>query len=155
LQKVPAFVITLLEAAVSLSLAFILVTARGYEIVLAIPAFASLVIFLQSGRGALSKIFRLPLFQAMGTISYSIYMLHVPIRNLLLGILEKTGVPSYQTDAGKIMLDIQPWFGDLLLGAFLVILGAAACLSFKYIEEPMRLFGRGPFNKAPKLASAN
>jgi peptidoglycan/LPS O-acetylase OafA/YrhL len=78
----------------------------------------------------LNKIFSSKLAVYLGTISFSIYLLHVPIAITLNG--------AAQTFLGPYFIFTRP-FGGLLFLGLTIVLSAAA---YKYIEKPSRRFLR-------------
>jgi len=103
---------------------------RGWNMLPA-PLSALLVWQMATVPGRLSAILRTKPFSALGNMSYSIYLLHVP---LYLSFLGAGLLPMPDTGLRPV------WFGYFTL---LMLLAAA---SFRYVERPlqqrlMRLFG--------------
>ncbi|WIG59624.1 MAG: Acyltransferase [Ktedonobacterales bacterium] len=90
----------------------------------ALPLLAALMYVLAFKRGITARVLSIPVVVWLGEISYGIYILHVPLWELLSGFAEKTF--NFAPDNVIIV----PVYGLLLL--------AVAGLSFRYIERPAR-----------------
>jgi peptidoglycan/LPS O-acetylase OafA/YrhL len=90
---------------------------------LSVFAFAALIVFGAIGRGLLSRLLSLAPFVLLGEISYSLYLIHMPV------------VYAYNT-VGRVFLSRLPdpieyalfWLGVLV----------SAWLLWRYVERPMR-----------------
>jgi peptidoglycan/LPS O-acetylase OafA/YrhL len=107
-----------------------------------VPCFTALVILLQCEGGALSRFLKSRHLEFLGLISYSVYLIHVPLRGVVSSTLHRAGIPAHTTSLKQTFLDINPWLGDLLIVVFIAIVIAAASVTYKYIEKPGRDFGR-------------
>jgi peptidoglycan/LPS O-acetylase OafA/YrhL len=107
----------------------------------------TVLVFAQE-KGWLSAVLKKRLFVQLGTWSYSIYMVHWLLRDVLLGsnkvietLAERNAIPSY------ISLS-SPWTMDVLLVAYLVGVVALASVTYRLIEQP----GRALFNRMSEAA---
>ena len=86
------------------------------------PVFLALIYFLAKHKGALTKLFSLPLLVLLGEASYSLYILQKPIH----GIYDKVIVPRLALPE------------TLHFYIFLILLILISIASYKYLETPMR-----------------
>jgi peptidoglycan/LPS O-acetylase OafA/YrhL len=94
-------------------------------------------VFAGSGHGGLARrVLRLPAFAFLGTVSYGIYLYHVPV---LMRLAKWWGVP--QTPASLAL-----WL-SVVAAAVLVF----AALSWRYVERPM-MTGRKRRTQAPVVS---
>jgi peptidoglycan/LPS O-acetylase OafA/YrhL len=82
-----------------------------------------LIAHLLAGRGGLVRILESRVFVRLGEASYGIYILHIPIRNLMLSASDEAGT----TLAGLPFLTL-----------YIPIVIASSLLAFQWIEEPAR-----------------
>jgi peptidoglycan/LPS O-acetylase OafA/YrhL len=132
-----------LEIAVGLGLLVLMTLATGSVVVGIIPLFVLLIFSLQSDNGPVARLLMSRHAQFLGRISYSVYMVHELFVILILIVLKRTSFGSLIANPeGRITVFINPWIGDVL--TVLVILSTifAAAITYVYIEEPARLFGR-------------
>jgi peptidoglycan/LPS O-acetylase OafA/YrhL len=82
--------------------------------------------------------------QFLGKISYSIYMVHTFIlTSLAISIKRVFKVPMDVDLATNLTFPrIDPWIGDVLLSAIVLVVVAVSALTYKFIEEPCRTLGR-------------
>lgn len=91
-----------------------------------------------------------PWLVGLGTISYSIYMIHYPVALVIKEIMAR--LPG-AVDSGVAQVQVAPWMGDLGILAYWAIVLAASVVTYRLIEAPARALGRrlaGP----PKQALA-
>ena len=99
------------------------------------PIFMIAVAVLQLDRGPIARFLMWPEVQFLGRISYSIYMTHAFVLLSLAGCVKHALVP----------FQINMWIGDgLILAAVLVVL-AVSFVTYTFIEEPARSYGRRLF----------
>lgn len=114
----------------------LLMLHRGNDTVLLVVCFALMVGATWQDRGILSLVLSGRLAVLLGLWSYSIYMLHVPVRHVMYSLFPKfAGFPA--TDWGGV-----PFFLTCLVGTL-----AVSAASYRYFEAPMRrqcrnLYGR-------------
>ena len=118
--------------------------APGRSIVIIIPLFALAVVLLQSDSGPVGRLLSTQPAQYLGRISYSIYMVHDLLVVSLLIVLKRIfvaplGINSLRTHP---VVMINPWIGDLLVIGLLFSVLATATLTYTFIEDPGRRFGR-------------
>lgn len=110
--------------------------------IIALFIFAILILHISYAQGITKRILNNPVFIYLGDISYSIYMVHIPImftffianiysHAVTYGASEKTYAVTY---ANSWQVE-NPWQG-LLIVAILVLV--VASLSYRYIELPIR-----------------
>lgn len=105
---------------------------------LLMPLLYVIVLGLAFGRGAISALLSTRPLVFGGLISYSFYMVHAQV----LAVIRALVVPRIDGFAWPIGLAVV--FGTVLL------VGIAATLLFKFVEEPMRKVLRGRAQAAPK-----
>lgn len=85
----------------------------GFAGITLIPFFVLIQVFALE-RGALSRMLSLPLFYRLGTVSFSVYLLHIPLlQYYLYPIALKPNIPIPSTER------ILTYWGILLLAAFI------------------------------------
>ncbi|MEJ0059077.1 MAG: acyltransferase [Terricaulis sp.] len=140
---------TLAETAVAIGAIGYVLCANFPDAVAFAPfVFAPVVLVFAFEAGALSKALRLAPFVALGTLSYSIYMVHA-----VLFAIAWRGVTLFEQATGlRITADIAgsaetlwgtaPWIGDMVMvGALAAVIGVSA-LTYRLIEAPGREWGR-------------
>ncbi len=142
LERLPVAAITGLEGLVVLITGLVLALAPGSAVVAVVPCFGAVLVLFQMERGLLSRALRARPLQWLGAISYSVYLVHVPIRTILLEAAPHLGLPEHRSDLGRPLLDIAPTTGDALLLVFVLLVLGVAAATFRFVEEPARLFGR-------------
>ncbi len=99
---------------------------------LAIPVFSLLVLQAAYAEGHLRKILNGRIFKYLGDISYSIYMVHIPIiLTVFIVSLIRGGMPL---PPDKIDFS-QNWIGALIL--YIIVIFVAA-ITYRFIEKPAR-----------------
>ena len=119
------------------------------------PLFAALVVVLSLEGGAVSQVLGSPPLRRLGDWSYSIYLLHAFIVNLIVQAalwLEARGVPTFQpmlrdgVQVGKRLYLGSVWRTDILSLSYLLLVILLASQTYRYIEVPARLW----FNRLAK-----
>ncbi|OJY77663.1 MAG: hypothetical protein BGP09_28890 [Rhizobium sp. 60-20] len=130
------------------------VDGHGYFAVATPLLFAGLVLLFAREQGHISGALKIRPLLLIGTLSYSIYMVHALVRALgraLAIILQKTTGMSFFVDYPVAVNDEVPhllsierslWLGDLLHISMLFATIALAMLTYRYVEEPGRLWSR-------------
>lgn len=118
--------------------------------------FAAVVTVFAFGRGAFARALKTAPFVFLGTISYSLYMVHGFVIGRSLDVLtlvqRRTGTPLVEHPAGSMGLLVTPrWESDALTLAMVVMAVALAWITWRWIEEPCRLWSR---RKAETFAPA-
>lgn len=130
---------TLMEvAAVGIMLLFVSSTGWETPSLLAPIVFAVLVATFSSQTGVVSKVLMNRGLVFLGTLSYSIYMLHAFVVWRVVGAARHfaPGEIVHERFGAKL------WHGDLAYAAYLIFVIGAAWLSYKLIEAPSRAWFR-------------
>jgi peptidoglycan/LPS O-acetylase OafA/YrhL len=132
------------EVAAAALIVVVLAAVSGAWIALSIPLFLVLIALLQFEAGPVSRFLMSRPVQFAGRVSYSIYMVQFFII-LCCSIAAKRllHVPVViDPHTQKPTFDIDPWAGDLLALMVIALVLATAAMTYRFIEEPARLFGR-------------
>lgn len=98
-------------------------------LMLAAPTIAVLVASLCTDEGPLAALLRTRPLQFLGRISYSLYLVQVPLLMVMESVLKALHLRSGGSD---------PWWGDELGLVYLAALVASAALTYRAIEWPAR-----------------
>jgi peptidoglycan/LPS O-acetylase OafA/YrhL len=117
-------------------------------------AFVAVVFLLAFEAGAISRVLQRRVCIRLGTISYSIYLTHsvylLVMEGAVYALAARFGLPASITVGGDDLLTLGgPWAMD---GAALVCVSAmliGSLLTYRYIEEPARLFFNRLSNRIP------
>jgi peptidoglycan/LPS O-acetylase OafA/YrhL len=138
----------------AIMLAFVFIAGMKTISVLAPYVFLIVVATFSIDGGLLSRVMKWRPLVSLGTLSYSIYMIHLFVQCRLFdtGRLIETlsgthmieawsgvQVLTYVDAEHKKLLATEIWYGDLLHLAMLPIVIAASCLTYRLIEEPSRV----------------
>jgi len=132
-----------------LAVAFVALCPRAPAQVLAPFFFAAVVWVFSAESGQISNWLKSRPMQALGTWSYSIYMVHAPTV-IGLGVLTKvyqklTGrsvmVPYLSNGTYVDVLNAPVWVQDAVAVAYVVLVLTIASLTHRWIETPGRLWG--------------
>lgn len=133
---------TILEAAALVSTLLVMSLATsGFEAI-AVVGFIALVIVLQEGRGAISTVLSSVPLRYLGLISYSVYLTHLPVRNIFIQVAARLGAPAERLEDGRLMINPDPFFGDLIFVGFVAVVLVISHATYRYVERPARDFGR-------------
>jgi peptidoglycan/LPS O-acetylase OafA/YrhL len=125
---------TVLElAALAAVVAFISTTAYSVVSYAAPYLFAAVVLVYARQAGAVSRLLQHRVFLLLGTLSYSIYMVHWFLIGRVYSVAK-----LLKTD----LLKINPWTGDLLFIAFMCLVIGVSWLTFQFVEQPGRRWSR-------------
>ncbi|HEY1707206.1 MAG TPA: acyltransferase [Rhizomicrobium sp.] len=121
--------------------------------------FAAVVLLFAFEAGPLSALLRRPAFVRLGTLSYSIYLTHslylLALEALVFALAQHLGLSASIEIGGDDVLALGGrWAMD---GAALACVASAllgSALTYRYIEEPARLFFNRLSLNAPALAKA-
>lgn len=119
-----------------------LALAKGASVFIAIPLFVALVATLQFDRGRVARLLSTGPMQFLGRISYSVYLVHMPILYVATILLKR--LPGVGAHAGPhgVALDVaSPWLGDLLFAGAIAMLLFVARFTYAAVEEPGRRLG--------------
>lgn len=111
----------------------------GPAIIIALAPLALLVPLLHVDRGLLAEWLTSRPMQFLGQISYSVYMVHFFILLTADTVLKRL-LPPHPGAAG--WPDLPLWPGTLVSLGLAVVVVAAAILTWRFVEEPGRAFGR-------------
>ncbi len=117
--------------------------AAGAVPILAPLLFAATVILFSAEQGLVSRLLKLRFFVLLGTLSYSIYMVHTLVVARTLDVLSLAGKmlhhPLVETRfSGSGTLKILTFAPDLMAFAVLGIVVLVSALSYRWIETPAR-----------------
>ncbi|WP_340679942.1 acyltransferase [Paraglaciecola sp.] len=104
--------------------------------VFAVLVFTLLVLNISANQGKMERFLEIPALKYLGELSYSLYLLHMPVLFAYIGI-RRILVPNDVNDLGlgyKMAL-LDAWALAFLLIAISLLLSA---LSFRYLENPAR-----------------
>ena len=117
---------------------------------IASPAvFAAVVLIFASQRGIVARMLASKPFLFLGTVSYSIYMVHYFV-GARLGDALRLGKAS-----GLRAVDFigtEKWAGDALTMVYLALVVLISSLTYRFIEAPARKWFRGEADRLPHLA---
>ena len=108
----------------------------NYNEYLLIPAFASLVMFTWEDRGAVARTLCLSWLKSLGELSFSIYLLHIPVRNV--------GFDVWPKISRRFPSVLQSWGFNFSVIVVTIVLSA---IVYRYFECPARDYLKGAFLK--------
>jgi len=114
--------------------------------------FAVAVLVFAAEAGAVSGVLRKRVFLMLGALSYSIYMVHVGVAELLgraASLLRKTAIIDLFSGT---TLGREPWEGDVAVLVFLALVLCVSAITYRMIEVPgrawfRRLAGSRPYSE--------
>ncbi|QMW22611.1 acyltransferase family protein [Sandaracinobacteroides saxicola] len=117
------------------------------------PLFMAAVLLFAHEAGAVSRLLRRPLFQWLGLLSFSIYMVHALVQarfDDLLKLIERATGATLLTPmlhAGKMVdyAGATPVQGTLLLFVMLALVVGISYLTYRFVEVPGQLWARRRF----------
>lgn len=99
-----------------------------------IPLFAFLILSLAYNSGKIKNQFNKKWMQWLGDVSFSVYMIHVPLMFLMTDMLPYVGI----TYTGLGSVHLPRWEAGLWCASFLGVTLFISGYSYKFIEKPMR-----------------
>ncbi len=138
---------TLAEAAVvAACIAFVTLIGTG-PATFAAPLLFALTIFVFAGEGgAISSALRRPLPRLLGTLSYSIYMIHVFVQARLIDGLQLIGGERFARPnpvlGGADWIALPAPWSDAVTVAMVVIVVGCSWLTYRWVEQPARVWSR-------------
>lgn len=139
---------TALEAAAAgLAIGFVLSAGALPSHALAPLAFGPAVLVYAFDRGRISRVLQAPLFQLLGTLSYSIYMIHVFVQSRImlpvaLALQKLTGAALVRIekagDGSTYVWGASEWQGVLAMILMVVVVVACSQVTYRLIEAPGR-----------------
>jgi len=140
---------TLAEAiSLAIIVVFVLLADETAISVIAPYIFLITVVTFSIERGLISLVMMYRPLAALGTLSYSIYMVHLFVQCRLFDVgqlfeaMSGVHVLTYVDAEHKKLLGTQLWYGNLLHVAMLPVVIAASHLTYRFIEEPSRAWFR-------------
>lgn len=139
---------TLAEAAALLSCAAVIAWSDYFEagFVIADLTFMAAVLIFAGQRGAVSRLLCLPPFLLLGTLSYSIYMVHSMVIGRGADVLRWLGQGALVLEGNLPVRRIvaqTPLLADLFGVILLALSVAVSWLTWRFIEDPARRWSRG------------
>jgi peptidoglycan/LPS O-acetylase OafA/YrhL len=105
---------------------------------LAVSIFCIMILSASYNRGKVAKLLNGSVFQYVGNISYSLYLVHLPLIYTFIVYRKMYYQPDPQAlNLGYSLSLIDAWTGLLL---FLVVTFIFSSMTYKYIENPARKF---------------
>lgn len=138
---------TFAELAVAILTILLVAFASGAATFLAPLLFAVVVLVFAEARGAISRLLRVPVMLRLGTLSYSIYMVHSFVQGRIHDGLEwlgpRIGIVMTRQDAvfGDVLV-MSPLASDLMSLTMLALVVSAASLTYRFVEQPGRRWTR-------------
>ncbi|MEO7360578.1 MAG: acyltransferase [Gemmatimonadaceae bacterium] len=126
------------------ALAVVMTLFNGNMLMFAMPLFFVLIATLQTGQGVIADLLETQPLQRLGRISYSVYMVHsFLLVSLTLVSTRLLHMPLSETRAPDALSALgNPWVGDVLAAGIVAVVFGVAALTFRYVEEPGRLYGK-------------
>ena len=118
---------------------FISAAGSGAVSILAPLVFAGVVVVFAFEAGAASRLLACRPLLWLGTVSYSVYMVHYFVAGRMahaVAVAQAAGVPLHR------FLGVDKWAGDLALLVYLAVVFALAGLAYRWIEAPSRAWFR-------------
>jgi peptidoglycan/LPS O-acetylase OafA/YrhL len=137
--------ITICELGAALGALTLMSVGSGESVGSIIVVFVILIAFLQFDNGLLANFMKSGPAQLLGRLSYSIYMVHIPILIAMSTVLKYAlGVAPVVIGPDNPVpnLAVNPWGGDLLVAGTLITVLAVSYVTYSTIERPGRLYGR-------------
>jgi peptidoglycan/LPS O-acetylase OafA/YrhL len=151
-RAVPTGTLAELGAAAAV-LVFVSALGRSAWAIASPAVFAAAVLIFASQRGAVARVLASKPFVFLGTVSYSIYMVHFFVGARLgdaLRLGKAAGVRAVD------FIGVEKWAGDVLTMVYLVLVVLISSLTYRFIEAPARNWfrGRAPAVRASALPDA-
>lgn len=141
--------------------AFVIAAGPTRWNVLGPPLFAAAVLVFAHERGALSRLLVTPPLLVLGTLSYSIYMVHTFVQarfdDVLTLVQHRTGVRLttviLHNGLPKVIAGATPFQGTILVGLMLVAVVAISHITYRAVERPVQRWARARAGAAPLHAT--
>ncbi len=110
----------------------------GYMVV---PIFAVAVLVFAREQGWLSRLLARQVFQELGKLSYSVYLLHPFV---LVGIFSLAAISGHlgEDASGRAIIAMTPLLSDVVLVGYLVLVVLLSRLTYRFIELPGQRIGK-------------
>lgn len=116
----------------------------GWQPLFASVIFGVAVFVFSTESGAFSAILSRPFALALGTWSYSIYMVHMLVISAFKIVATRSGSFTVHLEGSTTLFSTpQPWASDLLLLLYLAVVIWLSAMTFRFIEAPFRAFFNG------------
>ncbi len=109
--------------------------------------FATMILVFSYERGFVSRLLKMRGFVLLGTLSYSIYLLHgfiagkgPSVARFIAGNLSWDITET--TEQGTQLLGANPWQGDLFTLGYMIVVIGCAFVTYTIVEKPSRLYFR-------------
>jgi peptidoglycan/LPS O-acetylase OafA/YrhL len=126
-------------AAVGALVAFVTIAGDNAWSIAAPAVFAVLIVVFAYEAGAVSRILVHKAFVLIGTLSYSIYMIHYFVARRAVEVVvfaDSAGIPL------RAYLGVEKWAGDLALAVYLLTIVGLSMLTYGMVEVPCRAWFR-------------
>jgi peptidoglycan/LPS O-acetylase OafA/YrhL len=138
---------SVIEILLILIVVYIAQAEFSYRAIIAIPLFCLTVLVFAFESGFLTKPLKLPLFQTMGKLSYSIYMIHAAILIILIAIMlavqKITGIELAPIINEKRALTLgNSTINSIAVFIVLALVVYLANFTHKYVEVKGKTFGK-------------
>jgi peptidoglycan/LPS O-acetylase OafA/YrhL len=147
----------LVEIAAATGLVLVLALATGPAVAMVVPVAVATILMIEAGDGPVARLLASRPVACLGRISYSLYLVHLPLLWVFREIAQEIGPAAAKTDLGAVADAASLWRGDLLVIGFAAAAIAVAWATHRLIEEPGRLAGRALAARpapAPRLGVA-
>lgn len=137
----------ILLVTISLYLVYLSQAGKVFQLITIISFGLTIYLFSIQSSGVLSKALSVKPMIYLGTLSYSIYMIHAIIFALAGHIYKYIlKLPTFISDDGNVILNV--WYADIINVVLLIIVIFISHFTFKYIESPFR-------DRFRKIATSN
>jgi len=110
--------------------------------------FSAMIFVLASQRGVVSRVLGMRVFQLLGLLSYSIYMVHNFLHGRFAEVLQITGLVDVSVgNDGVTTLVASPLVSDALTIAMLLLLVFVSFVSYNLVEKPGQTITRRMLSK--------
>ncbi len=120
--------------------------------------FAFAVVVFSFDGGVLSRLLQTPLFQKLGLLSYSIYMVHAFLLTRFANVMrvfhDEIGVTKGVNALNGETFLIHYLPGDVLMIVFMAVLIGVSALTYRYIEVPGRDLVRGWIDRQEQVRAS-
>jgi peptidoglycan/LPS O-acetylase OafA/YrhL len=137
--RIPAGTLAELGAAAAVPL-FVSAFGRTAWAIASPAVFAAAVLIFASERGIAARMLASKPFVFLGTVSYSIYMVHYFVGARLGDLLRVGKVAGVRA---VDLIGVEKWAGDVLTLAYLALVVLISALTYRFIEAPAREWFRG------------
>jgi len=139
-----AWMLTILEMAVVGAVIWRLQdpVPSGVSMLSADPLFALVVFVFAKDGGAVSRLLQTRVPKALGRLSYSIYMIHVPVLMALDGLLPVIAARLVPSASPRALFGPGTFWGTVFTLSEVATVVGLSLLTFRWMEEPARKWSR-------------